>query len=68
MKFTVAVLATLAVLSAAPVIASVADSTGPNGGYEAHHRHHHHHHHRRHHAVGQAEEGRADVGGSDSAA
>jgi Spy/CpxP family protein refolding chaperone len=56
MKFTVAVLATLAVtLSAAPVMASVADSTGPNSGYEAH-RHHHHHHHRRHHgmAVGHA--------------
>jgi hypothetical protein len=50
MKLTVAVLAMLAVtLSAAPVMASVADSTGTNGGYEAHHRHHHHHTHRKHH-------------------
>jgi hypothetical protein len=61
MKFTVAVLATLAVmLSAAPVMASVADSTGSNSGHEAHHRHHHHHH-RRHHV---ADQGGSDVGSS----
>jgi len=58
MKFTVAVLALLAVtLSAAPVMASVADSTGSNSGYSAHRRHHHHH--RKHH--GLADEGRSDV-------
>jgi hypothetical protein len=42
MKCTVAVLAMLAVLSAAPVMASVADSAGSNSGYQAHHTRHHH--------------------------
>ena len=60
MKLTVAVLAMLAVtLSAAPTMASVADSTGSNSGYEAHHRHHHHHTtHRKHHHLN---EGATDV-------
>jgi len=58
MKLTVAVLAMLAVsLSAAPVMASVADSAGSNSGYTVHHRHHRHHH-RRHHAL---DEVRGDV-------
>ena len=50
MKLTVAVLALLAVtLSAAPAMASVADSASSNAGVSAHHHHHTHHHQRRHH-------------------
>jgi hypothetical protein len=50
MKLTAAVLALLAVtLSAAPAMASVADSASSNAGASA--RHHRHHHHRRHHHV-----------------
>jgi hypothetical protein len=51
MKFTVALLALLTVsLSASPVMASVADGSASNDGYQATH-HRHHHHHRRHHKM-----------------
>jgi hypothetical protein len=55
MKLTVAVLAIFAVtLSAAPVMASVTDSTGSSSRYEAHHHHHHHHGtHRKHHHLNE---------------
>ena len=58
MKLTVALLAVLTVsLSASPVMASVADSSASNGGYQATH-HRHHHHHRRHHRL---DDSRSDV-------
>ena len=54
MKLTVAVLALLTVsLSAGPVMASVADSSASNSGYQAR-KHGHHHHHRRHHKMGES--------------
>ena len=54
MKLTVAALALLAVtLSAAPVMASVADSSASNRGYQANHHRHGHRHHRRHHKMDQ---------------
>jgi len=64
MKFTVAVLAMFVALSAAPAMASVADSAGSNSGFEAHH--HHHHHHRKHHHMSETQTMAVDAA-SDSA-